>query len=690
MLDFERIFTTLATSLTEHLSDESSLNLHNSRPGGVAAISHVVTVQNAAPRGKVRLTAAAQANVFEGDLQKSERATWAADEVLSEKYGVREKGSALIEGQMLVSAASGLLITTRLGKLDLGDGWYSGDSIDTLVGPNGLSGDLPGVYAMANKAAILASDEFGFKYNQNSNSTIVTLDGVYSSIKFGSVVALELGAVSAGSFVASSRTTWGDLPLPPPPPSLIPIEAPPAQKILVTSFELPNTGDTKQYPANEITVHFDPRQVGVIEKIPTKTVTLDYIRTNLCAIKPVGNPALPVTSVDIIIQDAENTALLAKGNVHTDINGTTHVKITDIPEQGFEGELVKPITFHWGLTKITRGETIEREVLGSGDATEIWQSFKLGKAPLTYVADPDAIDGRRPELEIYVNSRKWRHVKSFYKAEPGDEIYVIKHDAANGTQIIFGDGELGARLPTGPNNVIARYRHGVGGNVDARAINRLPRATVGVISVLNPVATSGGEDPPTMAQAREQLTQSTRVLGKVVALPDFEVEAARWGGVLAAKAAWDWDPAGDEALVKLRIIAPGPGDPSPTLQDYLQGLSEPGTNVRVQKAIPAAFNLGFQLELDPGFMLEEVAAAVRERLFDDVSGYFAPRNADIGGILRRSELYAAIHEVPGVANVWVILGVQGVVIGEFPRGYALAKDTYFSPTFVSLGPNTLL
>lgn len=671
MLDFDRIFTTMAKSLTEQHGDESSLGLYNSLSGGIAAIADVVTIQNAAPSSNARVAVAARKDVFEGNLRKSERATWAGDEILSDKYGVREIGSSLAEGQFLVSIASGLFLTTRLTqKLELEDGWYSGLAIDNLVGPNGLQPGLGAVYAMANKASILASDNFAFNYVAETSSLQVKLDGVYSAIKRGSVVALQFQTLSAAAWVYSSVTTFGAIST--------------GVSIPVTHFVLRPAADVTIFPANEITVHFDPRKVGEIERIPTKTVTLSDVlepRT----VKLVGSPALPLTGVDIVIQDAENTALVAKGNIYTTNDGTTQVLITDIPEQGFEGELVKPITFHWGLTKVTRGETIQREVLGSGVATQSWQSFKLAKSPLTYVADPDAPGGRRPELEIFVNGRQWRRALSFYNTKPNDEVYVIKHDAKHGTEVIFGDGDLGARLPTGASNVVARYRHGVGGNVDARAIRRLVTASTGVTSVMNPVAASGGEDPPTPAQARQRAMQSTRVLGKLVALPDFEVEAARWGGVLAARASWAWDARGDEALVKLCIIAPGPADPSSVLQHYLQGLSEPGTNVRVQKAVPHAFNISFQLELDPGYMLEEVVAVVREHLFDDVRGFFAPRNASIGGVFRRSELYAAIHEVPGVANVRVV-----TLHGEVPAGYAIPEGTYLAPNFISLGPNSLL
>ena len=47
--------------------------------------------------------------------------------------------------------------------------------------------------------------------------------------------------------------------------------------------------------------------------------------------------------------------------------------------------------------------------------------------------------------------------------------------------------------------------------------------------------------------------ESTRVLGHLVSLLDFEVEAARYGGVIRAKALWAWDEVGEDAVVKERL-----------------------------------------------------------------------------------------------------------------------------------------
>jgi hypothetical protein len=65
-----------------------------------------------------------------------------------------------------------------------------------------------------------------------------------------------------------------------------------------------------------------------------------------------------------------------------------------------------------------------------------------------------------PKVTIKVNSRRWRHVKSFAKSGPTDSDYVAETMGGK-TTISFGDGVHGATLPTG-SNVEATYRTGSG------------------------------------------------------------------------------------------------------------------------------------------------------------------------------------------------------------------------------------
>jgi len=639
--------------------------------------SQVAVVASGTPDVGARLSVSAGSDTYEGVIERSYRGVWDGAEIKADETGIPLANSALVEGfRVCVRHSDDELRAAIVGVLDDdGSGYGVGPTVDAL--DSDATQEPIEIHAMAQSAGLeMNSGDPSYGYNPNDGTAEVVLDGVYPSIRRGDMAIVDFGGVLMGTVVSGVETVRRGI-------SAEDQDAEDGVKILVTTLVIEPASEIGDvFEPRKVRVWFNARKAATLEKIPTKTVTLDDILHTPRPITLTSPAALPQTAADIIIEGAEGTALVAKGNIYEQ-GGGTYVKITEVPEQDFDGELVKPITFHWGLTTVTRGETINREVLGSGDATIPFQSFKLAKSPLTYVADASAPSGRRPELSVYVNGLKWSRATSFYGAQPSDEIYVIKHDAAHDTQIIFGDGELGKRLPTGANNVIASYRHGVGGNVDARTIKRLARPVKGVTAVINPVAASGGEDPPTPAQAREQAIRATLVLGKLVALPDFEVEAERWGGVVQARAEWDWDPAADQAVVNLWIVAPGVGDPSVELQGYLQQRAEPGTRVRVRKAKRLGWKFSFELEADPNYIRADVYDAVHARLWGEQSGFFAPRNAIIGRApLLRSRLYAALHEIPGVVSARVVH-----LYGEIPPGYVVEEGKYLAPVFASLQPN---
>jgi hypothetical protein len=61
-----------------------------------------------------------------------------------------------------------------------------------------------------------------------------------------------------------------------------------------------------------------------------------------------------------------------------------------------------------------------------------------------------------------VNDILWHEVADFYGHGSQERIYVTRRDDPGNTTVIFGDGKTGARLPTGQENVTAKYRKGIG------------------------------------------------------------------------------------------------------------------------------------------------------------------------------------------------------------------------------------
>ena len=67
-----------------------------------------------------------------------------------------------------------------------------------------------------------------------------------------------------------------------------------------------------------------------------------------------------------------------------------------------------------------------------------------------------------PELEVYVADVLWSQVDTFFNSGPNDRVYVVREDDAGDSSVQFGDGKTGARLPSGRQNVMVRFRVGTG------------------------------------------------------------------------------------------------------------------------------------------------------------------------------------------------------------------------------------
>ena len=119
------------------------------------------------------------------------------------------------------------------------------------------------------------------------------------------------------------------------------------------------------------------------------------------------------------------------------------------------------VTIYGNVVKATHGATSSGEVLGSGDASQRFQTFALKQSPLTYLAAPTA-RGAEAALEVRVNEVLWREAPDLLSLGPRDRGYIVRQDEEGATSIFTGDGVHGARALTGTENVRATYRTGIG------------------------------------------------------------------------------------------------------------------------------------------------------------------------------------------------------------------------------------
>jgi hypothetical protein len=198
------------------------------------------------------------------------------------------------------------------------------------------------------------------------------------------------------------------------------------------------------------------------------------------------------------------------------------------------------VTVYGNLADADEGKTMPEAPIGSGDATQVFQNFKIPKAPLTYHIIPENTPTETPELEIYVNGRLWTQVDSFFDRAADEQIYIVREDADGNSWAQFGDGKTGARLPSGVQNVTARYRMGSGsfGPLKADTKAQASAKLKNLDKVLMPSEASGGAPAEDGDNARNAAPGKVQSLGRVVSMKDFETEAAAVPGVALASAMW--------------------------------------------------------------------------------------------------------------------------------------------------------
>lgn len=309
------------------------------------------------------------------------------------------------------------------------------------------------------------------------------------------------------------------------------------------------------------------------------------------------------------------------------------------------------VTIHGNVVKATHGET-RSEVLGSGDGSQPLQRFELKQPPLTFVpaSNPSGVEST---LQVYVNDVRWHESAMLAGLGKNDRRFMTRTDDAGKTSVIFGNGNEGARLPTGIENVRAVYRNGIGksGNVKAEQISLLSSKPLGVKAVVNPLPASGGADRETRDQARKNVPLGVKALDRLVSVQDYEDFTRVFAGIGKARAVEISD--GRRRIVHLTIA--GIDDiPIETHSDLYRNLTEAlrrqgdaDQPFRIELRELKLLVLSANVRIHPDFLWEEVEPRIRARLLDVFS--FERREPGRDALL--SEAIAAMQSVRGVTYV---------------------------------------
>ncbi|MGB9182311.1 MAG: putative baseplate assembly protein [Pyrinomonadaceae bacterium] len=304
------------------------------------------------------------------------------------------------------------------------------------------------------------------------------------------------------------------------------------------------------------------------------------------------------------------------------------------------------------IASATHGETVA-ETLGSGDAGKSFQSFTLRQPPLTYVSS-SAPSGRASTLEVRVNDILWTEVPSFYGHKPEERIYITRTSDDGKTTVEFGDGQTGARLPTGQENVTATYRKGIGlaGLVKQDQLTQLMSRPLGLKGVTNPLPASGAADAEERDDARGNAPLTVLTLDRIVSLQDYEDFARAFAGIGKALATWTWN--GERRGVFVTIAGPAgatiakTGDPYEKLLAAMLASGDPTVPLNVESYTPRLFRIVARVKVkQPDYLPEKVLPVVEQKLRDEFS--FDARR--FGQPVALSEVVKVMQSVEGVVAV---------------------------------------
>ncbi len=360
-------------------------------------------------------------------------------------------------------------------------------------------------------------------------------------------------------------------------------------------------------------------------------------------IAPGGRPSYEVNVVDVIATGISDLSVIVLDR---------HVDYADF------GEGNKTAVFG-NLADVTQGKSEQEAVLGNGDDRASFQSFQIPKGPLTYLERAALTPPHRPEIEIIVGGRRWTYVSVLYGSAPDAEVYIVRQDDDGRSWVQFGDGKTGARLPSGRDNVVVRWRTGAGA-YGALAEGTTPSADrfahLGDVELVGIV--SGGSAPEDPTTARRAAPGRVQSLGRIVSITDVEAEALSIGGVAQARAAWTIANGLPCVQVTLLMQAGRTAELDSARQVLATANRLRGPQRFPIVVVPGAFEyvyLDVSVAIDPSYDPQPVRDAVRAAIVTGLFGERSPRT--FGDAEYATRIEGVAQNVPGVS--WALVNSFG-------------------------------
>jgi predicted phage baseplate assembly protein len=319
------------------------------------------------------------------------------------------------------------------------------------------------------------------------------------------------------------------------------------------------------------------------------------------------------------------------------------------------------VTLNANVIRATHGET-KQEVIGSWDQSsqqqqqqqpqmqQQQQRFVLKQKPLTYMYAPTS-RGVKSTLELRVNEILWKEVDRLYDLKPTDHAYITRTDDDGQTYVVFGDGIKGARPASGMENIVAKYRVGIGtvGMLNESQITLLMNRPLGVRSVINPIAPAGAADPEDLDNARQNASLTVLAMDRIVSFTDCENFVRSFAGIGKAQATLI-NSSEKKTFVIVTIMSSIGQAIEPTsdlyknLLEAIDAAKDPLIQIGLGSFNQKLFNIEAKILVAKDRRFENVKANVEAALYN----VFSFNSRQFSQSVTLSEIIAIIEKVEGV------------------------------------------
>ena len=364
---------------------------------------------------------------------------------------------------------------------------------------------------------------------------------------------------------------------------------------------------------------------------------------------------------------------IPQGTLFTDSSGNSWLSAKDVTWYSNVTTCKVPIIQHERYT----ASALNNMVIPTGDRVIL----NLGTLP----------NGKYYEqgsMSLQIGGETWVLVDTFAKSKPTDKHFMVSVDESLSPYIMFGDGTFGKKPAAGAKitNVVFYLTNGTQGNVKSNTITSVPSVISSSITdatVSNAYDAGGGSNYENFTMLKEHIPLSVKTLGVAITKEDFESLAMLVDGVNKAKADY-------ECGRKLTVyISPDGGAvASSELINRVYNLLSQRAPMTTWLKVKSAGKVQIILEMDVTGKKSYKTAEIQTQILTALYNAYSPEQAQIGGSVRLSDIYALIDNLSTVDYLhltkfyikpWptTIYGNKELNLGQFKLNKAKGSMTYY-------------